>query len=321
VAKRILVANSEGVLETDDQFLSRLSVHALATSEGKRNWGSDSIGGNVDADYYGTAGAACARRAAEKAVTLLGAQEPRAGTYPVVIGPGWGGVLVHECFGHSLEGDGIRTKTSIRAFQLGQQVAAKGVDIYDDGTVPHGRGSFKVDDEGTPSRKNHVVQDGVLTGYLWDRMNLEHADPALAASASLSGNGRRQNYRDFPIPRMTNTYLGGGTADPADIIADVKDGLYCADMAGGSVNPADGTFSFACTLSYRIEDGKLGAPVKNVTLTGNGTDAMMNIDGLGNDLVIDAGRGSCGKGGQFKPVGVGQPTVRFTGFTVGGRTT
>lgn len=320
-AKRILVANSEGVFETDDQFISRVTVQALATTEGKRNFGIGSIGGTVEEDFYASEVSDCAQRAAKNAVELLGAAEPRAGTYPVVIAPGWGGVLVHECFGHSLEGDGIRTKTSIRAFQLGKQVAAKGVNIYDDGTVPNGRGSFKVDDEGTPSRKNQVVKDGVLVGYLWDRLNLKNADASLTAGQSLTGNARRQSYRDFPIPRMTNTYIANGTMDPKDVIAGVKDGLYCADMQGGSVNPADGSFSFACTLSYKIENGKITVPVRNVTLSGNGADAMMQIDALGNDMKIERGRGSCGKDGQFKPVGVGQPTVRFTGFTVGGSQT
>ncbi|MFN8179217.1 MAG: TldD/PmbA family protein [bacterium] len=320
-AKRMLVANSEGVFETDEQFLSRLTVQALATETGKRNFAVGSIGGNVEADFYAPAVETCARGAAKNAVELLGAEEPRAGTYPVVIAPGWGGVLVHECFGHSLEGDGIRQKTSIRAFQLGKPVAAKGIDIYDDGTVPNGRGSFKVDDEGTPSRKNQVVRDGVLVGYLWDRLSLKNADASLTQGATLSGNGRRESYREFPIPRMTNTYLGNGTRDPKDVIGEVKDGLYCADMQGGSVNPSDGTFSFACTLSYKIENGKLTKPVKNVTLTGNGADAMMQIDALGNDLAFERGRGTCGKEGQWKPVGVGQPTVRFTGFTVGGSRT
>lgn len=321
-AKRILVANSEGVYETDEQHISRLTVQALATETGKRNFGIGSMGGFVDGDYYKTeAVEGTARAAAKTAVELLGAVDPRAGTYPVVVAPGWGGVLVHECFGHSLEGDGIRKNTSIRASQLGQQVAAKGVDIYDDGTVPNGRGSFKVDDEGTPSRKNQVVKDGVLIGYLWDRLNLKYADPSLTKGASLTGNGRRTAYRDYPIPRMTNTYLANGTRDPKEIISEVKQGLYCADMQGGSVNPASGSFSFACTLSYNIEDGKLTSPVKNVTLSGNGADAMLKIDALGNDLVFERGRGSCGKQGQFKPVGVGQPTVRFTGFTVGGSRT
>lgn len=322
LAKRILVANSDGVYETDDQFISRLTIQALATETGKRNFGFGSMGGSLDGEAYTTAAVeATAQKAAKTAVELLSAVDPRAGTYPVVIAPGWGGVLVHECFGHSLEGDGIRRKTSIRAAQLGQQVAAKGVEIFDDGTIVNGRGSFKVDDEGTPSRKNQVVRDGVLVGYLWDRLNLKYADAALTKGASLTGNARRQTYRDFPIPRMTNTYLANGTRDPKDIIAEVKEGLYCADMQGGSVNPSDGSFSFACTLSYNIENGKLAAPVKNVTLSGNGADAMLKIDALGNDLVFERGRGSCGKAGQFKPVGVGQPTVRFTGFTVGGRKT
>ena len=322
LAKRILVANSEGVFETDEQYISRLTVQALATEAGKRNFGVGSMGGSVDGDAYTKdAIEGVGDTAGKTAVELLSAVEPKAGTYPVVIAPGWGGVLVHECFGHSLEGDGIRKHTSIRASQLGQQVAAKGVDIFDDGTITNGRGSFKVDDEGTPARKNQVVKDGVLIGYLWDRLNLKYADAALTKGASLTGNARRQTYRDFPIPRMTNTYLGNGTHDPRAIIHDVKQGLYCADMQGGSVNPADGTFSFACTLSYSIEDGKLAAPVKNVTLTGNGADAMLKIDALGNDLTFERGRGSCGKQGQFKPVGVGQPTVRFTGFTVGGSRT
>jgi TldD protein len=322
LAKRILVANSEGVFETDEQYITRLTVQALATETGKRNFGIGSMGGSQDADYYTMdAVEGVADSAAKTAVALLSAVEPKAGTYPVVIAPGWGGVLVHECFGHSLEGDGIRKKSSIRASQLGQQVAAKGVDIFDDGTVANGRGSFKVDDEGTASRKNQVVKDGVLIGYLWDRLNLKYADSALTKGASLTGNGRRMTYRDYPIPRMTNTYIANGTHDPREIIAGVKQGIYCADMQGGSVNPADGAFSFACTLSYNIEDGKLTNPIKNVTLAGNGADAMLKIDALGNDLVFERGRGSCGKQGQFKPVGVGQPTVRFTGFTVGGSRT
>jgi TldD protein len=322
LAKRLLVANSDGVFETDEQYLARLNTAPLATDAGKRQLARTSLGGAVDAAYFEShTPESGAQLAARRSIELLGAIEPRAGTYPVVIAPGWGGVLAHECFGHSLEGDGIRLKSSIRAFQLGKQVAAKGVDIFDDGTVSNGRGSFRVDDEGTPSRKNQVVKDGVLTGYLWDRLNLEYADASLTTGASLTGNGRRTNYREFPIPRMTNTYIAAGTHDPKEIIGDVKQGLYCADMAGGSVNPADGNFSFACTLAYEIVNGKLASPVKNVTLTGNGADAMMKIDALGTDLTIDTTTGTCGKQGQFKPVGVGQPTVRFSGFTVGGSKT
>jgi len=253
------------------------------------------------------------RDAAVDAIELLGAVEPKAGTYPVVIGPGWGGVLVHECFGHSLEGDGIRKKSSLRAFQLDKPVCSEICNIYDDGTYPHSRGSFKVDDEGTPSRKNLVVQDGILKGYLWDRLN------AKLAGYESSGNGRRNSYRDFPIPRMTTTYIAAGKDDPDSLITSVKDGLYCKRLGGGSVNPADGNFSFVVQLAYKIENGKLTAPVKGATLTGNAAEAMMKVAGLGNDLAIETGTGTCGKDGQWKPVGVGQPTVRFSEMTVGGR--
>src|SRR5262249_54932191 len=281
-ARRFLVANSEGTFELDEQYASRLIYIPLAVDGTNRQSGFLSTGGMVDAGFYTTSGAEdLARKAAGMAIELLSAVEPRAGTYPVVIAPGWGGVLAHECFGHSLEGDGIRKHTSIRATQLGKQVAAKGVNIYDDGTVPHSRGSFRVDDEGTPSRKNLVVEDGVLRGYLWDRLNLKYADAKVANGATLSGNGRRNSYRDFPIPRMTNTYIGAGTRDPKDVIGEVKQGIYCVNMTGGSVNPADGNFSFACTLSYNIENGKVTSPVRDVTLTGNGADAMLKIDALG----------------------------------------
>ena len=321
-ARRFLVANSEGVFESDEQYVSRLIFIPLAVDGSLRQSGFLSTGGTVEAGFYDTTMAeTLAKKAAGVAVELLSAVEPKAGTYPVVIAPGWGGVLAHECFGHSLEGDGIRKKTSIRATQLGTQVAAKGVNIYDDGTVPNSRGSFRVDDEGTPSHKNHVVEDGVLRGYLWDRLNLEFADASVSKNSALSGNARRNSYRDFPIPRMTNTYIAAGTRDPREIIAEVKQGIYCVNMSGGSVNPADGNFSFACTLAYNIEEGKITSPVRDVTLTGNGSDAMMKIDALGTDLVIDGCTGTCGKQGQFKPVGVGQPTVRFSGFTVGGTKT
>jgi TldD protein len=253
------------------------------------------------------------REAAEAAVRLLAVAPVPAGSMPVIVGPGWGGVLVHECFGHSLEGDGIRKQTSIRATQLGKQVAAEGVFIYDDGTVPYSRGSFRVDDEGTPSQKNLVVENGVLRGYLWDLLNAR-----LTGNRS-TGNGRRTSYREYPIPRMTNTYIAQGKVAPADIIASVDKGFYCANFGGGSVNPADGNFSFHVTEGFLIEKGKLGAPVSNATLTGNGADAMLRLEMVGNDLVIDTMTGNCGKAGQFKPVGVGQPTVKFRELTVGGR--
>ena len=226
--------------------------------------------------------------------------------------PGWGGVLVHECFGHSMEGDTIRKQTSIRAGQKGRMVAAKGVTIVDSGVVPYSRGSYRVDDEGTPAQRTVLVEDGILVAYLWDLLN------ARLVGEQSTGNGRRGSYRDYPLPRMTNTYIEPGPLAPADLIGPVKRGLYCKRLGGGSVNPADGNFSFQVTEAYRIENGSLTDPVRNATITGNGNDAMLKIDALGNDLEIDGWTGTCGKSGQWKPVGVGQPTVRFTEITVGG---
>ena len=256
-----------------------------------------------------------ATEAAGTAITLLGAREPQAGVYPVVVAPGWGGVMVHECFGHSMEGDTIRKQTSIRARQMGQLVASKGVTIVDSGIVPFSRGSFRVDDEGTPARRTVLVENGILLGYLWDLLN------ARLTGNLPTGNGRRSSYRAVPLCRMTNTYIEPGPHAPGDLIADVKRGLYCKSLGGGSVNPADGNFSFQVTEAHRIVDGKLDEPVRNATLTGNGNDAMLKIDAVANDLEIDGSTGSCGKDGQWKPVGVGQPTVRFREITVGGTST
>jgi TldD protein len=313
-SKAILVANSEGTWAEDRQFISRLACQPTAIDGTNRQTGIAMAGGSVETDYFAKVRTPeeTAKEAADTAIALLGAVDAKAGSYPVVINKGWGGVLVHECFGHSLEGDGIRKKTSIREKQLGQKVCADIVDIYDDSTVPNARGSFKVDDEGTPSRKSHVVEKGVLKGYLWDRLN------AQLTGHESTGNGRRNSYRDFPIPRMTNTYIAAGTSKPSDLVASVKNGLYCKNLGGGSVNPADGMFSFVVSEAYLIENGKLTSAVKGATLTGNAADAMLRVEGLGDDLLIDTKTGSCGKDGQFKPVGVGQPTVLFSEMTVGG---
>ena len=316
-AKWFLVANSDGVWAEDRTHLSRLVISALALEGGQRQEGFAAAGGCVEAGYYVTQRTpeTVARDAAASAVLLLSAREPEAGSYPVVVCNGWGGVMVHECFGHSMEGDTIRRKTSIRATQLGQQVAAPGVTIVDSGLVPYSRGSFRVDDEGTPAQRTVLVRDGVLVGYLWDRLN------ARLTGSEPTGNGRRSSYRDYPLCRMTNTYIEPGDVAPEALIADVKRGLYCKSLGGGSVNPADGNFSFQVTEAYRIVDGKLAEPVRNATLTGNGNDAMLKIDAVANDLEIDGSTGSCGKDGQWKPVGVGQPTVRFREITVGGTST
>src|SRR6516225_1162614 len=313
-AKSFLVANSDGVWAEDRTHLSSLVVSALALDGDQRQESFGAAGGCVEAGYYATQRTpeAVAREAAASAVLLLSAREPEAGSYPVVVCNGWGGVMVHECFGHSMEGDTIRRKTSIRATQMGQQVAARGVTIVDSGLVPYSRGSFRVDDEGTPAQRTELVRDGVLVGYIWDRLN------ARLTGHEPTGNGRRSSYRDYPLCRMTNTFIEPGGVAPETLIADVKRGLYCKQLGGGSVSPADGNFSFQVTEGWQIENGKLTHPVRNATLTGNGNDAMLKIDGVGSDLAIDGTTGSCGKDGQWKPVGVGQPTVRFTGITVGG---
>jgi len=316
-SKSFLVANSDGGWAEDRAFLSRLTVSALALEGDQRQSSFAAAGGCVEADYFEQTRTPeqVADEAAESAITLLSAREPEAGSYPVVVGPGWGGVMVHECFGHSMEGDTIRKQTSIRASQLGQQVAARGVTIVDSGLVPHSRGSFRIDDEGTPAQRTVLVEDGQLVGYLWDLLN------ARLTGSRPTGNGRRSSYREFPLCRMTNTYIEGGPHPPEALIADVRRGLYCKRLGGGSVNPADGNFSFQVTEAVAIENGKLTHPVRNATLTGNGNDAMLKIDAVANDLEIDGTTGSCGKDGQWKPVGVGQPTVRFTAITVGGTAT
>jgi TldD protein len=316
-ARAFVVANSDGLWADDRQYLSRLTVVTLALDGNGRQQGFAAGGGCVEADYFerDRTPEAIARESAAMAVTLLDAREPEAGAYPVVVAPGWGGVLVHECFGHGMEGDTIHRGTSIRATQMGQPVAAAGVTIVDSGMVPYSRGSFRVDDEGTPAQRTVLVENGILTGYMWDWLN------ARLSGQRPTGNGRRNSYREFPLCRMTNTYIEAGPHDPSDLIASVKRGLYCKSLGGGSVNPADGNFSFQVTEAYRIEDGRLTWPVRNATLTGNGNDAMLKIDGVANDLKIDGTTGSCGKDGQWKPVGVGQPTVRFTEITVGGTIT
>jgi TldD protein len=316
-SKSFVVANSDGLWADDRQFLTRLSVSALAIEGDNRQQAFAAGGGCVEAAYFerDRTPETVAGEAAESALRLLHAKTPDAGSYPVVVGPGWGGVMVHECFGHSMEGDGIRKQSSIRATQLGHLVASKGVTIVDSGTIPYSRGSYRVDDEGTPAQRTVLVEDGILVGYLWDLLN------ARLTSNRPTGNGRRSSYRDSPLCRMANTYIEGGALAPEELIGGVKRGLYCKNLGGGSVNPADGNFSFQVTEAYRIEDGKLTDAVRNATLTGNGNDAMLKIDAVANDLVIDGTTGSCGKEGQWKPVGVGQPTVRFTEITVGGTAT
>jgi len=235
-----------------------------------------------------------------------------AGEMDVVLGPGWPGILLHEAVGHGLEGDFNRKKTSAFSDRIGQRVASPGVTVIDDGTLPDRRGSLSVDDEGTPTEKTVLIEDGILTGYMQDRMN------ARLMGMQPTGNGRRESFACQPMPRMTNTYMLGGDKDPDEILADVKKGVYAVSFGGGQVDITSGKFVFSCTEAYQIEDGKLGAPIKGATLIGTGPESMQRISMIGNDMKLDDGIGTCGKDGQGVPVGVGQPTLRLEGLTVGG---
>jgi TldD protein len=242
----------------------------------------------------------------------LTAEACPAGTTDVVLGPGWPGILLHEAIGHGLEGDFNRKGTSAFASRMGERVAAEGVTVVDDGTLPGRRGSINVDDEGTPSQRNILIENGVLVGYLQDRLNAElmGMDP--------TGNGRRESYAHLPMPRMTNTFMLAGEDDPEDILKSVKNGIYAVSFGGGQVDITSGKFVFSASEAYKIEDGRIGAPVKGATLIGNGPDVLLRVSRIGNDLELDRGVGICGKDGQSVPVGVGLPTLRIDQLTVGG---
>jgi TldD protein len=247
-----------------------------------------------------------------QALVNLGSLPAPAGEMTVVLGPGWPGVMLHEAVGHGLEGDFNRKKTSAFSGMIGQRVASKGVTVVDDGTMPDRRGSLTVDDEGTPTNCTVLIEDGILKGYMQDRMN------ARLLGAPPTGNGRRQSFAHAPMPRMTNTYMLAGTQDPQEIIGSVKRGLYAVNFGGGQVDITSGKFVFSASEAYLIEDGKVGPAVKGATLIGNGPDALTKVTMIGNDLRLDDGIGTCGKDGQSVPVGVGQPTLRMDGLTVGG---
>jgi TldD protein len=231
----------------------------------------------------------------------------------VVLGPGWPGILLHEAIGHGLEGDFNRKKTSAFAGLMGQMIAAPGVTVLDDGTIPNRRGSISVDDEGTPSQKNTLIEDGRLVGYMQDRQN------ARLMGVAATGNGRRESYAHIPMPRMTNTYMLSGKDDPAGIVGSLKDGIYAVGFGGGQVDITNGKFVFSCTEAYRVRNGVVGEAVKGATLIGDGATALKQIRAIGNDMALDPGIGNCGKAGQWVPVGVGQPTLLIGGLTVGGQ--
>lgn len=312
--QEVLILRPDGALVTDTRPMTRLFVSIIVEKDGRRESGS--AGGGGRAGLIGLMSRdnweRDVREALRIALVNLDAEPAPAGVMDVVLGPGWPGILLHEAIGHGLEGDFNRKETSAFAGLMGQQIAAKGVTVLDDGTIPDRRGSITVDDEGTPSAKNTLIEDGVLVGYMQDRQNarLMGVDP--------TGNGRRESYAHAPMPRMTNTYMLSGPDDPAAMVADLKDGIYAVGFGGGQVDITNGKFVFSCTEAYRVKNGVIGAPVNGATLIGDGATALKHIRGIGNDLALDPGIGNCGKAGQWVPVGVGQPSLMIGGLTIGG---
>jgi TldD protein len=310
----ILVAATDGTLAADVRPLVRLNVSVIAEHGKRREQGSDGGGGRFTYRelLLDQAWKKFADEAVRQALVNLEADPSPAGTMTVVLGPGWPGVLLHEAVGHGLEGDFNRKGTSAFSGRIGEQVAAKGVTVVDDGTLPRRRGSLSVDDEGTPTEQTVLIEDGILKSYMQDKMN------AGLMKMPLTGNGRRESFAHLPMPRMTNTFMLAGDHQPDEIIASVKKGLYAVNFAGGQVDITSGRFVFSASEADLIENGRITKPVRGATLIGNGPDAMTKVSMIGNDLKLDAGVGVCGKDGQSVPVGVGQPTLRIDGLTVGG---
>ena len=309
----VMVVRSDGHMAADVRPLVRVSVTVIMEEGGRREQGSGGGGGRYDYGYFTDARLhEYARAAVHQARVNLGADPAPAGTMPVVLGPGWPGILLHEAIGHGLEGDFNRKGSSAFSGRIGQQVAAKGVTVVDDGTLPDRRGSLSVDDEGNPTQRTVLIEDGILTGYMQDMMN------ARLMGMPHTGNGRRESFAHLPLPRMTNTYMLNGDCAPEEIIRSVKKGLYAVNFGGGQVDITSGKFVFSTAEAYLIENGRVTRPVKGATLIGNGPDALTRVKMIGNDMALDPGVGTCGKDGQSVPVGVGQPTLRIDGLTVGG---
>ena len=310
----VLVVRSDGVIAGDVRPLVRLNVTVIVESNGRREQGSSGGGGRFTYDYFSRADQALcyAREAVRQALVNLDAAEAPAGTMPVVLGPGWPGILLHEAIGHGLEGDFNRKGTSAFAGKLGKRVASEQCTVVDDGTIPDRRGSLNVDDEGTTTQKTVLIENGILKGYMQDTLN------ARLMGVAPTGNGRRESYAHLPMPRMTNTYMLAGKYDPREIIASVDRGLYAVNFGGGQVDITSGKFVFSASEAYLIENGKITRPVKGATLIGNGPDVLTRVSMVGNDLQLDPGVGTCGKEGQSVPVGVGQPTLKIDSLTVGG---
>jgi TldD protein len=309
----VLIARLDGTLTADVRPLVRLSLTVIAEQNGRREVGSSGGGGRFGLGYFDAAMVdRYVDEAVKAALTNLESRPAPAGEMDVVLGPGWPGVLLHEAVGHGLEGDFNRKESSAFSGRIGQRVAAKGVTVLDDGTLPDRRGSLNVDDEGCPTRRNVLIEDGILRGYLQDALN------ARLMGVKPTGNGRRESYAHTPMPRMTNTFMLAGNKDPREIVASLRKGLYATNFGGGQVDITSGKFVFSASEAYWVENGKIQYPVKGATIIGSGPESLKKISMIGNDLQLDSGVGSCGKDGQSVPVGVGQPTLRLNGLTVGG---
>ncbi|MEY4651470.1 MAG: putative TldD protein [Pseudomonadota bacterium] len=309
----VLVARADGTLAADVRPLVRLSVSVIAEQNGRRESGSGGGGGRFGLAYFDEARiASYVDEAVNAALTNLESRPAPAGEMTVVLGPGWPGILLHEAIGHGLEGDFNRKGSSAFSGRIGKRVAAKGVTVLDDGTLADRRGSLNIDDEGHASQRNVLIEDGILRGYIQDSLN------ARLMGVKPTGNGRRESYAHVPMPRMTNTYMLGGDKAPEEIVASIKKGLYATNFGGGQVDITSGKFVFSASEAFWVENGKILYPVKGATLVGNGPDALTRVTLIGNDMGLDPGVGTCGKEGQSVPVGVGQPTLRIDGLTVGG---
>ncbi|MEY4056538.1 MAG: metalloprotease TldD, partial [Pseudomonadota bacterium] len=313
------IVRPDGFIGTDVRPLVRLNVGIVAEQNGRRETGSFGIGGRrlYDDLFAPETWNRAIDSALAQALTNLESVAAPAGEMTVLLGPGWPGVLLHEAVGHGLEGDFNRKGTSAFSGKIGQRVAAPGVTVVDDGTLlgvngQGRRGSLSIDDEGTPTAETVLIEDGILKGYMQDRLN------ARLMGVEPTGNGRRESYAHAPMPRMTNTFMRSGNDDPAELLSRVKKGIFAKSFGGGQVDIVSGKFVFSCTEAYLVEDGKLGAPIKGATLIGDGPTVLTKVSGIGNDLAIDEGVGICGKGGQSVPAGVGQPTLLIDGLTVGG---
>ena len=310
----VLVMGQDGALQGDVRPLVRLNVSVIVEQNGRREQGSYGGGGRTDYRYFLEAGCSSdfAREAVRQALVNLEAEEAPAGSMTVVLGSGWPGILLHEAIGHGLEGDFNRKGTSAFSGRVGERVASPLCTVVDDGTLPARRGSLTIDDEGTPTACTTLIENGILKGYMQDRLN------ARLMGVTPTGNGRRESYQHLPMPRMTNTYMLAGPHDPEEILRSVRKGLYAKNFGGGQVDITSGKFVFSASEAYLIEDGRITRPVKGATLIGNGPDVLTRVSMVGNDLQLDTGVGTCGKDGQSVPVGVGQPTLKVDGLTVGG---